>query len=39
MDKKVLILDGRIGDDVAADKSLEFAKEWLSAAHWEITGF
>jgi multimeric flavodoxin WrbA len=37
MDKNVLILDGRIGDDVVADKPLEFAKEWLSAAHWDVT--
>lgn len=37
MDKKALILDGRIGDDAVADRPLEFAKEWLSAAHWDVT--
>jgi multimeric flavodoxin WrbA len=37
MDKKVLILDGRIGDDATADKSLQFAKEWLASAQWEVT--
>lgn len=37
MDKKVLILDGRIGDDAVADKALEFAKAWLSAARCDAT--
>jgi len=37
MDNKALILDGRIGEDVTADKPSEFVKEWLSAAHWEVT--
>lgn len=33
----MLILDGRIGDDATADKSLQFAKEWLASAQWEVT--
>jgi len=37
MDKNVLILDGRIGDDGAADKPSKFAKQWLAAAHWDVT--
>ncbi len=37
MDKKVLILDGRIGEDAMAERSLGFAKAWLATRDWDVT--
>lgn len=36
MDKKVLILDGRIGEDAMAERSLGLAKEWLATRDWDV---
>jgi len=39
MEKHALILDGRIGDDAVAGKSVDFVKTWLAAAHWTATHY
>lgn len=36
MDKKALILDGRVGDDAYADLFRDWAKGWLTASHWDV---
>ncbi|MFC2079498.1 flavodoxin family protein [Candidatus Bipolaricaulota bacterium] len=37
MEKRALILDGRIGEDSMAEQSLELAKAWLADRDWEVT--
>jgi len=37
MDSKALILDGRIGEDAIAERSLEFVEAWLAARDWDVT--
>jgi len=37
MDKRALILDGRIADDVVAERSRELAEAWLAARDWDVT--
>ncbi|MFC2095326.1 flavodoxin family protein [Candidatus Bipolaricaulota bacterium] len=37
MNKRALILDGRIEDDTIAERSLELAEAWFAARHWDVT--
>ncbi len=37
MENRALILDGRIGEDEVAERSLELAGAWLAARDWEVT--
>jgi hypothetical protein len=35
MSNKALILDGRVGDDPIADRSLDLVAGWLAERHWD----
>ena len=37
MNKKALILDGRIGEDAMAERSLELVTAWLAEHNWDAT--
>ncbi|MEE8593253.1 MAG: NAD(P)H-dependent oxidoreductase [Candidatus Bipolaricaulota bacterium] len=37
MEKRALILDGRIGEDTMAEQSLELAMAWLHDRNWNVT--
>jgi len=37
MNKKALILDGRIGEDAMAERSLELVTTWLAEHDWDAT--
>ena len=37
MEKRALILDGRIGEDAVAEQSLELANAWLHDRNWNVT--
>ena len=37
MEKRALILDGRIGEDTVAEQSLELATAWFHDRNWNVT--